>query len=206
MDVMLDLETLGTDPGSVIVSISAVAFPRSPWAEFDVEAAAWFHAKLDLFPQIVAGMTIDNSTVVDFWQREPEAADMVTRELNVHNPAEAWNGLHAFVAEHTNLDGGGGLVWSQGQSFDFPIVHAMTRSLLLLRRRPHLAGSTLWPFWVERDTRSVYTAAKMVDPQFDPKRYRIGMAHHGLDDCRSQVVALHNALACFVPAKRPDGL
>lgn len=203
MDVMLDLETLGVKPGSVIVSIAAVAFPREPGAEFDLSRAPHFYAKLDLFPQIAAGMTIDKSTVIDFWQREPEAVGIITRDVHVHNPATALAQLWKFVGAMTTSrdDSGPGLIWAQGQSFDFPLVHALHAAVGDLPGAP-----TLWPFWAERDTRSVYTMARMADPKFNPKDYRIGVPHYGLDDCRSQVLALREAIRCcaHVPAPKQD--
>lgn len=62
-NVMIDLETFGTRPGSVIVSIGAVEFSMDGIGE------AYYRA-IDVASSLLAGLTIDEITVK--WWREQD--------------------------------------------------------------------------------------------------------------------------------------
>lgn len=69
MDVMIDIETLGTAPGSVILSIGAVAFVRDrmpeDWREFS--------SVISVESSKSCGLTTDQSTI-DWWKRQDSYA------------------------------------------------------------------------------------------------------------------------------------
>ena len=59
MEVMLDLETLGTTPGSAILSIGAAGFDLHKGYQQRA-----FHLLVDLQPQFDAGMTVSETSLV----------------------------------------------------------------------------------------------------------------------------------------------
>ncbi len=59
VDVMIDLETLGTTPGSVVLSIGGVT-----------SNGAEFHGKIDLRDSLHAGLTVDPDTM-SWWRKQP---------------------------------------------------------------------------------------------------------------------------------------
>ncbi len=72
-NVMIDLETLGTRPGSVILSIGAVEFDR------DLGLGREFYVELNQASSITAGLTTDDATV-DWWLDQEDAArDLIKR-------------------------------------------------------------------------------------------------------------------------------
>lgn len=79
MELMVDIETLGCIPGSVILSIGAVKF------EVDDEGTSWspvpdgtFHRHITISSCLKAGLTVDQSTIL-FWLDQSKAVqeDMV---------------------------------------------------------------------------------------------------------------------------------
>lgn len=78
MDIMLDLETLGTKPGCAVLSIGAKVF--DPYGDNStatvppmVSPPVSFYRNIDLFSSLMLGLTIDPATV-DWWRtKDPEA-------------------------------------------------------------------------------------------------------------------------------------
>ncbi len=63
-DIMIDLETLGTVPGSVILSIGAVAAP---------DVGPPFNQKITVASSLYAGLTVDADTLA-WWRKQDSAA------------------------------------------------------------------------------------------------------------------------------------
>jgi DNA polymerase III epsilon subunit-like protein len=62
-DIMIDIETLGTEPGSIITSIAAVPFNRNG------EMGKAFYMNIDIQSSIDAGLTI-NAETLKFWMEQ----------------------------------------------------------------------------------------------------------------------------------------
>lgn len=167
---MLDLETLGNEPGCVVVSIGATIFdPRGKGH------GKTFYAVLDIFSQLMAGLTINTDTV-EWWKKlSLEAREALTRNIE---PTES---VLSEFAEWC-IDNKVSRVHCQGASFDAPIlakVYQMMGSL-----------SVPYKFWEYRDTRTVYDIA-----DFDYKTVeRKGTFHNALDDAIHQVECVQQAL------------
>lgn len=76
MDIMLDLETLGTKPGCAVLAIGAKVF--DPYGDNSVpqppgSAPMTFYRNIDLFSSLMLGLTIDPGTV-EWWRTKGEAA------------------------------------------------------------------------------------------------------------------------------------
>ena len=128
-DVMIDIETLGTTPDSVILSIAAVEFnlrtgiifrelyrqirPNQHDRKICTETVRWW---LDKSPLLISESFSGNNHLTD-----------ILIELSI------------FVGDKT--------VWSQGTDFDFPILdHAFNACNI----------SIPWKYYAKRDTRTAY--------------------------------------------------
>jgi 3'-5' exoribonuclease Rv2179c-like domain len=108
-DVMLDLETLGIAPGSVILSIGAVAFTEKmaeeDWGRFDSGPISVVNSR-------ACGLTIDEDTLAWWLRQEPAARTVLDRALT--GGATVLNVLTDFVTWFPP----GAKVWGNGANFD----------------------------------------------------------------------------------------
>jgi hypothetical protein len=168
--VMLDLETLGTRPGSVILSIGAVFF------DLDGKTGETFYRNIDPQTCLDVGLTVDPQTKA-WWMRQSDAARDALK-IDRKSLAEVARDFASFFRA------GGEFVWAQGATFDPPLWEAA--GLAVGRSAP-------WRFWNARDTRTVYDICG-----FDYKSMpREGVFHNALDDCLTQVKAVAAALSKF---------
>ncbi len=163
-DVMIDVETLGLTPDSVILSIAAVEFDRDTG-----DTGRWFYERVD---HLQAGRTTCEETYA-WWLKQPDEvfheATSGTTPLRM-----ALINLYAWFTE-------GQIAWSQGTDFDFPI-------LLDAFKKNHI--DIPWEYNAKRDTRTVYDICGF-DPK---SIEREGNHHNALDDCLHQIRCVHAAL------------
>ena len=166
--VMLDLETMGTRPGSVILSIGAVFFDLAG------NTGDTFYRNISGRSCIDAGLKVDPRTR-EWWSRQSlEARTAVSTD---QQPLDRV----ARDFSHWLRAGGGVFVWGQGASFDPPLWEAASEAV---------GRSAPWRFWNIRDTRTVYDLFN-----FDDKAMpRAGTYHNALDDARHQVACVAAAL------------
>lgn len=138
MDVMIDLETLGTTPDAAILSIGAVLF--DPRGEPVGEDCPRLYCVLDYAGQ---DRRIDDATVTWWKQQSAEA------RREVFEPVEAVD-IKRALSLLGNFFGQSGCVWSQGASFDVVLLEDAYRQHNM--RIP-------WKFWNVRDTRTCYDMA-----------------------------------------------
>ncbi len=158
MNVMIDLETLGNKPGSVIVALGAVVFSREG-------ISREFYTRIDADSCVKVGLTMDPSTV-KWWLNQGEEA-----RAEILKP-----GLPLAVAcmDFTNfLFGHEAQVWGNGAAFDNVLLAAAFRA----------AGWEVpWKFWNDRCFRTL----KAMRPEVRYEAQ--GVAHNALDDARSQAL------------------
>lgn len=154
--VMLDLETLGQKPGSVILALGAVKFTET-------EIISEFYARVDPESCVSLGLRMDVPTVM-WWLRQSEAA-----RHEVTQPGFPINEvLERFAAwigdKRTEM-------WGNGAGFDNVLLgDAYDRAHML---RP-------WHFWNDRCYRTLKNIRSEVPMA------RTGTHHNALDDARSQ--------------------
>lgn len=168
MHVMLDLETLGKTPGSVIASIGAVAFDPLAGA-FRPE----FYAVVDRASCEAVGLEVDPDTLA-WWARQSEEA----RSALAVDPMPLREALAAFTTWWREMEGE--RLWSQGANFDEPILAAAYRACGM---------AVPWKYHASRDTRTVYELAGVVVERGK------GVHHNALDDALAQVDAVCRAHA-----------
>lgn len=157
--VMLDLETLGTSLGSVILSIGAYRF--SPFVMNDPGAES-LHLRLNVAQQLCLGSTVTKGTI-DWWSKQsPEA-----QKIMVLPETELRTALDAFVS----FCDGASRVWGNGPSFDCLLLYDLFNR-----------AKVEWPFsyYNERDFRTI----KDLVPNLAIERS--GVFHNALDDAITQ--------------------
>jgi hypothetical protein len=172
--VMLDLETLGTAPGSVILSIGAVAFDTTCMVHsFDVH--------IDPRSCQQAGLTLDADTVLWWMGRSGAARDAVVHPLTPPVPiAVALQQFTLWFCRFTPPV----MVWSKGPSFDAAILAAAYRACDL-------------PVpWNYRDERCVRTVLALAGMDHDTAHFRQPeeVRHDALADAMTQTRAVQEAL------------
>lgn len=165
VDMMVDIETLGTRAGCVVLSIGAAVFDSESGNVVDS-----LHLTLQRDAQGAKHMFEDKETLA-WWDTQPRAAWLAATQGAVP-PSTALFKLDRLVSRRPPAR-----VYCQGQDFDFPILAELARRF----------DRTLpWKHWQQRDTRTVYD-----EHGFDAKALvREGEHHNALDDCRHQIKCL----------------
>jgi len=159
-NLMVDLETLGTRPGCVVLSIGAVWFDHTGLGEP-------FHTVISRDSCKEHGLFEDEDTLA-WWARQSEQAKATLNEATgggVLLP-RALQDFQDFVKQQTSVK-----VWGNGADFDNPILSAAY----------HAAG--MKQAWTAYNGRC-YRTLKNLFP--DVKMERGGIHHNALDDAISQ--------------------
>lgn len=130
--IMLDLETLGTVPGSVITQIGLVEFdPESDEAPI----VSAMNAGLDVDLQVRRGMNISGDTL-KWWMEQREVLPFIASSVS---PSEAIDEILGFVTSAANrarmaaracrpeevIEDPKVLLWGYGASFDEPLLRVL---------------------------------------------------------------------------------
>lgn len=178
---MLDLETLGTSPGCVILSIGLIAF--------DPQADNVAHVFCDNGYQTVISqescadaMLHRDADTVAWWDKQSSAArDVIAASLDPLRSVsltEGLGGMVEYVAE--NVSPRNARIWGNGADFDNPILNVAAR----------MAGVKLPWQWGGRCYRTIKNLTELLGPEHSaPPVTRLGTYHNALDDARTQ--ALH---------------
>lgn len=162
--VMVDLETLGVTPGSVVASIGAVVFDP-----LTSERGRSFYAKIDRASCEAAGLIADAKTLAWWAEQSEEARAELTRDARP--VAEVLAEFAAFWAEL----GESPLFWCQGPSFDQAVLEAAYRAVGL---------QTPWKYNSGRCTRTIYDLSGILPDT------TTGTFHNALDDAERQATAV----------------
>ena len=158
--IMLDLETLGNKPGSVIVAIGAVKFGNG-------EILDSFYERVDAESCVNLGLRMDVSTVLWWMKQNDDARKEITQPGGKLSEV-----LMRFAAWVNDL---GAEVWGNGASFDNVLLSdAYDRAQL---PRP-------WKYYNDR----CYRTVKNLRPEVP--MIRGGTHHNALDDAKSQATHL----------------
>lgn len=160
-NVMVDLETLGTRPGSVIVSIGAVKFGKDGLGEE-------FYEVVDLDSCIKCDLTMDPGTV-QWWMGQSDDARKVFKGegdslFNVLSSFTRFIGSSGAAQKNAKL-------WGNGADFDNVLLAEAYRAVNL--EQP-------WKFYNNR----CYRTMKSLNPSIEMQR--TGTHHNALDDAKSQ--------------------
>lgn len=157
---MIDIETLGTRPDCVVLTIGAIKFnPESMDEPFD-----GFYHRLDVDGQLELGRTVDQDTL-DWWNTQPaEVRDEALGE-------DDRTSITQFIKEFNKALVGVKSIWAQGPTFDFVILENLYRQ----------TGTPIpWHYWQIRDSRTLFQVVG------DPRTPGRDQAHNALADCYYQ--------------------
>ena len=159
--VMIDLETFGTRPDSIIVSIGAVKFN-------DEKVFDEFKINVDPRSCKALGMTWEKDTV-DWWDKQSEEAKADWKKDPLSLPIaiqrfDDWYGKDKIK-----------WVWGNGAIFDIAIMEHAYRTCGIMEP---------WKFWDVMCLRTVSNLSGVGVPRVD------GVHHTALDDARNQALYL----------------
>ena len=162
---MVDIETLGNEPGCVVLSIGAVQFNMAGVYQ-------QFYKRIDIAEAVVIGLTADPSTIKWWKEQSPQAYAAAFYEGVAHSPYEALSELNIFFAGALPKQ-----VWTFG-NFDLPILETVYDMLEL---------PTPWSFRDFRDVRTLLSFSLNIT------RRMASIPHHALDDAVAQAYDVINA-------------
>jgi len=161
-EFMVDLETMGTQVGSVILSVGAVSFDHEG-------INGKFYDKISKEAMLNHGFTQSQYTL-DWWDTQNEEA-RTEAFSGTSEPDKVMRDLANFVENNQ----AGNRVWSHGSVFDIAMCeHAFN----------HYGIDVPWKFWAVRDTRTIYDLSGI-----QPDRSK-GTHHNALDDAVNQAEAV----------------
>lgn len=171
-NVMLDLETWGTTPGSALRSIGACVF------DMQGNIRETFYRNITRASCEALGLTVDPET--EQWWADQSAAAQEALVPDQRHLAEV---LSDFLPWWDAV--GGEYIWSHGANFDEPLLKAAYNVVGL---------DAPWKFWNVRCCRTVLALGNR-----RPKREG-GTHHNALDDAKAQAIAVAAALRTGIKA------
>lgn len=186
MDIMLDLETLGTKPGCVVLSIGAKVFdPYADDSKLGAVPPMTFYRNIDLFSSLMLGLTIDPNTV-DWWRKkdadaqEALLAGKVTPQKAVQHWEDWYSGQNQARAPSNLIN-----IWAKSPGFDCHVWE-------------HVAGLVMavplqWDFRRFRDVRTI-VAVSGIDEKSITAKSTGKTQHNALDDCDVQILQVQAAI------------
>ena len=137
--MMIDIETLGTDPGAVIMSMAAVPFSLDGKRK---EGKLW---TIDIQSQLDEGLFISGETLTWWIGQKPE---LLSRQVKDSVPLR-----HALArfAQYIETERSSSL-WSHGSTFDIPILGMAYRIVDF---------NVPWSYRGVRDTRTLFWLARL---------------------------------------------
>jgi len=166
-NVMIDLETLGTSGDCVIMSIGACGYNKDGYL-------MQFYQDVSIADCLEYGLQVDASTIT-WWLGQGDCARsaIVEGQKTAVSLAEALKNLASwFRVNFTDKC----KVWSNGASFDIPIVAGAYRRLGL---------DCPWKFWNERCFRTIKAMFRDVKSPVEQT------AHNALEDAMNQLQHLN---------------
>ena len=167
--IMLDLETLGTKPGCVVLQIGAVEFTEKGIIEDH-------YVSIDPENCTQWGLTIEPRTAMWWFDQSQDARDFITKGKHTALDIALAEFVSAFKWK-------GKQVWANGAGFDFPILKAAFNAVGL---------DAPWQFWNECDYRTIKNLVGR--DVFDKLKVEPSVTHNALADATAQAETLISML------------
>ena len=174
-NIMIDIETLGTGPNSIIATIGAMKFDRTRSLK-PLEEMTSFYYRIDFESCNSLGMVSEEETVKWWDNQDEKSREEIYGEENRVPIKQALQELSEFIGNNPYTT-----VWAQGPHFDCTILENAYKKCNL--RVP-------WAFWNVRDCRTLFDIANL-RLKNNPGDY----PHHSLYDCYKQVKGVKLALS-----------
>lgn len=164
-NVMVDIETLGTGPDTVVLSVALVRFNDCAEAEF-------LHIKFnsqEINQQVEKGRKISPDTVMWWLQQGKDAQAAITETYNT----DFKRGMYAALSQISKFMQPGDIIWANPPSFDVATLDNLMAQFDLPAFAPE--------HWNVRDLRTIKKTFGSA-----PKRPDV-VAHDALWDCLQQI-------------------
>jgi hypothetical protein len=171
---MVDIESLGTEPGAAILIVGAVTFDTD-----GVDEDAGFYGEANLKSNEAAGLYIDADTLEWWLGQDDEAKTVLTGGGDLAGTLE----MFADYVEHADVDE----VWANSPSFDCRLLGAALDAVDV---------GVPWEYYHERDYRTLKSLPAFEDPGFDDGE----VAHDAFDDAVVQARAASATLSALEKA------
>jgi len=169
-NVMIDLETLGTKPGSIILSIGAVAFaegePEESWTRFD-------SGPISIVSSRACDLTMDDDTLL-WWLEQDLAAKSLLRKCLGREAAALDVVLCRFADWLTNTPGDTPVIWGNVANFDNVLLRSAWMAALPAFTLP-------WKYCNDQCYRTMKNVFSQV-----PRPPFVGVKHDALADAFHQ--------------------
>jgi hypothetical protein len=161
----IDIETLGTKPDTVVLTIGGIKF--DPHADDGLHSE--FYYRLDVNEQLEKGRSVMDSTL-DWWSKQDK--DVYEEALGEDNRTPVLEVLKALNKWLVSVD----KIWCQGPVFDIGILQDLYEEIDLHHN---------WSFWNIRDSRTLFG---LMDK--DPRKDINFAAHNALADAIVQSLCI----------------
>lgn len=178
-EMMFDLETLDTEPSSIVLSVGAVTWET--YAD-DTGHLAWrvpehgtFMRTLDIQAQLDRGRTMSERTLLWWMQQDADAQAEAFASVRwpIHQVMQQFEDF-ALRAKGLEVNA----FWASPSTFDFPIWEDLSK----------MAGvSEPWHYRQVRDVRTVVAEASYSANSHKPTVPIAGKAHQPVTDCLWQI-------------------
>jgi hypothetical protein len=174
VDVMVDIESLGTCNGDVILSIGAVAF------DYEEGILGEFYEVIDIDSCLQHGLKIETNTL-KWWMDQSDSARDVFRAQGLPLP-RVLDDFRSWVPDSATS------FWANGVMFDFGMLEHVYK--LVDQPAP-------WYFHQVRDSRTMVRPPVLSHELLKTLRVAPPTAHNALDDARAQAETLINVVRFF---------
>jgi len=161
----IDIETLGTSPDTVVLTIGGIKF--DPMADDGLHSE--FYYRVDADEQIEMGRSVMESTI-EWWEKQSE--EVKAEAMNPEGRVSVEETLKALNKWLVGVD----KLWCQGPVFDIGILENLYKQIKLHHN---------WSFWNIRDSRTLFG---LMDK--DPRKEIDFAAHNALADAIVQSLCI----------------
>lgn len=173
MNVMIDLETLGTGVDTMILTLAAVEFNLTT----EHTSSFYFKVDIDSYKSYGNRFSLDAATLTWWMTEAPAEARLEAFSGSRMSLETIMNNFIQWFSTRKQAK-----VWSHGSSFDISIL-SHTLSVLKME--------IPWSFWNIRDTRTIYDVANInFKSVIGPQKFPV---HHALGDCYRQIEGVRKA-------------
>tara|TARA_B110001454_G_C12662945_1_gene410301 strand:+ start:306 stop:845 length:540 start_codon:yes stop_codon:yes gene_type:complete len=170
--VMIDVESLSTQPDAVLLTFGAIRFrPSDNDVEKDAFEMEHFYRRIDPESCTKLGLRVDEPTM-EWWAKQDD--DVKAEAFSLEDRCDIADVMKDFYMFCKGCDH----FWAHGSIFDIMIIETINR--ILQRGNP-------WKFWQIRDTRTLYGLVDMKLPKT--------AKHHSLYDCYNQILGVQASFA-----------
>lgn len=168
--IMIDMETLGTVPSSVILTIGAVTFdPRGKGIIDRLELRPTIDEQTEKYNRFM------NEDTINWWSKQsPEAVEEALGDKDRTSFRDCMEKLQKFCWNKQ-------AIWANGSCFDVVVAESAFRDLDM--RIP-------WDFWTIRDCRTIYDIAGV---SLRDSKYGSKTTHRAIEDAIHQAVVIQDA-------------